>query len=76
MTPTFNVADEATWPVVMSIDQVAELYGRTVRAIRASSEQGRMVPAPFLNRPFRWRKVDVQRHCDGARGGSLRAVGR
>lgn len=74
MTPVFNVADAATWPMVMPIEQVADIYDRTVRAVRSASQEGRFVPAPFLVRPYRWRKADVLRHVEGARGTSLRAV--
>lgn len=73
-TPIFNTSDRSTWPMVLSIAQVSELYGRTVRAIRSASDQGRFVPAAFLSRPYRWRKADVLRHLEGARGTSLRAV--
>lgn len=74
MTPIFNVADPATWPMVMTIDHVSEVYDRTVKAVRESCNTQRFVPAPFLNRPYRWRKADVLRHVEGARGSSLRAV--
>lgn len=76
MTPTFSVADSSTWPLVMTIDQVAELYDRSVKSVRNYSTEGRFVPAPFLTRPYRWRKADVVRHVEGARGSSLRAVSR
>ena len=74
MTPVFNVADQSTWPTVMSIEEVAELYKRSVKAIRNECGAGRFVPAAFLNRPFRWRKADVVRHVEGARGSALRMV--
>lgn len=74
MTPDFDATSSASWPMVMSIDHVSALYGRTVKAIRAHCEQGRFTPAPFLNRPYRWRKADVLRHVEGARGSTLRQV--
>jgi len=74
MTPIFSVADASTWPLVLSIDQVAELYGRSVKAVRSHCDVGRFMPAPFINRPYRWRKVDVLRHVEGARGSTLRQV--
>lgn len=76
MTPTFNVADPTTWPMVMTIEQVAALYDRSVKSVRNYSNVGRFVPVPFLTRPYRWRKADVLRHVEGARGSSLRAVSR
>lgn len=76
MTPTFSAADPATWPLVMTIEQIAELYDRSVKSVRNYSNVGRFVPAPFINRPYRWRKADVLRHVEGARGSSLRAVSR
>lgn len=74
MTPIFNVADPATWPMVMPIEHVSEVYDRSVKAIRNECSAKRFVPAPFLVRPFRWRKADILRHVEGARGTSLRAV--
>jgi hypothetical protein len=76
VTPVFDVNDRATWSMVLSIANVSELYGRSVKAIRNECGQGRFIPAPFLNQPMRWRKADVLRHVEGARGSSLRAVSR
>lgn len=67
MTPTFNAADASTWPSVMAIDEVAALYRRSVGAVRQACESSKFQPVPFLKRPFRWRKVDVLRHLEGAR---------
>jgi hypothetical protein len=74
MTPEFSVADQSTWPLVMFIEQIAELYGRSAKAIRTHCDQGRFIPAPFINRPYRWRRADVVRHVEGARGSTLRQV--
>ncbi len=73
MSPDFSVADTATWPMVLSVAQVAAIYGRQVGGVAKHCQQGRFVPAPFLTRPFRFRKADVVRHVEGGRS-SLRRV--
>ena len=68
---SFSPADPTTWPVVMSLEEVAAVYRRTPEAIRHAlkPQRGRVphVALPFLNHPMRWRKADVLRHVQGAR---------
>lgn len=71
MTPEFSAADDSTWPLVLTIDQIAAIYQRTVGAIRKALETQRFIPTPFEKRPYRWRKADVIRHVVGQR-----AIGR
>ena len=67
MTPDFNVADDATWPLVLTADQVAAIYQRPVGGIKKACQERRFVPAPFQKHPWRWRKADVLRDVSGAR---------
>jgi len=71
----FSAADDATWPATLTIAQIGEIYQRKVGGIRKSCQAFTFVPAPFLTRPYRWRKVDVVRHVIGARGARLQRVG-
>ncbi|HYE87396.1 MAG TPA: hypothetical protein VEA16_13635 [Vicinamibacterales bacterium] len=77
MTPEFNACDPATWPVLLTTEQIAAVMQLAVPTVRKRAAKGLMVPAPIPNQtPRRWRKVDVLRHVDGgARGQSLRRVG-
>jgi hypothetical protein len=57
--------------MVLRIEDVAVIYRRTVLAIRHAckpSSKTRFNPAPFQKHPLRWRKADVIRHVQGARG--------
>lgn len=72
MTPDFNVADSSTWPAVMDVDQIAAIYRRAAGGVRKACQEHTFVPAPFLTRPFRFRKVDVLRHVEGSNSSSLR----
>ena len=67
MTPDFSVTDVATWPVVLTADQIAAIYQRSVGGIKKACQQHRFIPAPFQRQPYRWRKSDVVRHVE--RGG-------
>jgi hypothetical protein len=67
MTP-FNVADDATWPVILSAREVAAIYQRKVGGVKKGCQRHRFLPAPFLTRPWRWRKGDVLRHLGHSRG--------
>lgn len=73
MTP-FNIADSSTWPVVLTADHVAAIYQRPVLGLKKACQLHRFVPAPFRTQPYRWRKIDVLRDVEGARGAGLRRV--
>lgn len=62
MTPEFNTADASTWPEVMTVRHISELFSRSVGAITCACSRGRFLPAPMQGKPNRWRKVDVLRH--------------
>jgi hypothetical protein len=64
---TFTVTDPATWPVVLSPEQVAAIYQRTVGGLKKACQRNGFTPAPFQVRPYRWRRADVLRHVEGAR---------
>ncbi len=72
MTPVFNTADTDTWPVLLSLEHVAEIWQRKPRGIAHSCQQGRFIPAPISKKPYRWRRVDVLRFLQDGRGSSLR----
>jgi hypothetical protein len=73
MMPDFNIADSSTWPAVLTVDQVAEIYRRPVGGVRKACQQHRFVPAPFQTHPYRFRKTDVVRDVEGGRA-ALRRV--
>lgn len=70
MSVPFSPCDPATWPVLLTLDQMAAIKQTTAGAIRHAlkpSRGGVFVPAPCERRPLRWRKVDVLRYVEGAR---------
>jgi hypothetical protein len=68
----FNVTDPETWPVTLTLEEVAEIYQRSADSIRHSltpkSQRMPFRPAPFRKRPWLWRKADIVRDVIGARG--------
>jgi hypothetical protein len=75
MTTAFNSCDPGSWPVVLTAEQVAAIYQRSVGGVKKKCQEHTFVPAPYQKQPYRWRKADVVRDVEGARGGSLRRVG-
>ena len=77
MSPEFNVTDPQTWPMVLSIEHVGAIYGikpTTLRHYLKPKAKTPFSPQPFMRGPYRWRKVDVLRHIEGARATTLRRV--
>lgn len=72
----FNPLDPATWPVNLTAHEVAAIYRRrSVSGLRKACQRNQFVPAPYKVKPYLWRRVDVIRDVEGARGGSaLRRV--
>jgi transcriptional regulator with XRE-family HTH domain len=62
MNAEFNIADDATWPLVLTPEHIAAIYVRSVGAIKKACQVGRFIPAPYQRKPYRWRKADVLRH--------------
>lgn len=79
--PAFTATDPATWPATLDVYMVAAIYPtRTVSGIRKSVQARTFVPAPIFDggkvrRPYCWRKADILRDVEGARGSHLRRVG-
>jgi len=67
----FDVLDPSTWPLVLTTGQVAAIYQRSDGGLRKACQKGQFIPAPYKRRPWLWRKVDVLRDVEGARGMSL-----
>lgn len=71
----FSPCDPSTWPMTLTAEQVAAIYQRRVGGVERAVSDRTFVPAPFQYNPYRWRKVDVLRHVEGARGSALKRVG-
>lgn len=69
-----TITDRATWPELLTLSEVAAIYRRGLWGLRKDLQARTFVPAPFLTRPYRWRKADVLRHLDGS-SSRLRKVG-
>jgi hypothetical protein len=61
--------------MTLTAEQVAAIYQRKVGGVKKLCQQRRFVPSPFQTHPYRWRKVDVLRHVEGARGQRLQIAG-
>ena len=68
LVPVFNVADPATWPVLLNVKHLAALFNRTPGGILRACSDHKFCPAPCQTHPTLWRRVDVLRHIEGARG--------
>jgi len=53
----FASLDDA--PVVLTLDELAQIYRCSPHTIRRRLEAGTFTPAPIKRRPYRWRKDDV-----------------
>ena len=72
----FSPCDPSTWCATLTVEQIAAIYQRSVGGVRKAVQLGRFQPVPFQVQPYRWRKVDVLRQLEGARGfASGRRVG-
>lgn len=66
MTP-FDALDSATWPPMLTADQIALIYQRSVGAVKKACQLRRFHPAPAKTHPYRWRKVEIERDVFGLR---------
>lgn len=74
----FDAGDSSTWPATLTLDQVAAIYQRTPEALRCAIKprsRTPFTPQPFKRYPWRWRKVDVVRDVEGARGFPMSKAG-
>jgi hypothetical protein len=59
--PDIDLARPESWPVLLTLPEVAQIIARGVGGIRKQLQDGTFVPAPFATGPYRWRKDDVIR---------------
>jgi hypothetical protein len=62
MTPEFTPTDPLTWPVLMTVEHICIIYNRKVGGVKRQCISGTFRPAPFMRRPYAWRRSDVERH--------------
>lgn len=71
----FDPLTRATWPELLTADEVAPIYRRkSGSAVIRAVQLHRFPVAPFQKYPYAWRRADVIRHLDSARG-TLRRAG-
>jgi hypothetical protein len=65
----FNPCDSSTWPMLLTLDQVAltQPSANSIRNRCTPKSRRPFVPAPSEKYPLRWRKVDVLRYVQGTR---------
>lgn len=59
--PPIDLARPDSWPVVLTLPEVACIIARKVGGIRKDLAHDTFVPAPFAEHPYRWRREDVTR---------------
>ena len=83
MTPGFSITDHATWPELLTSDEVAAIWRISLWNLNRQLRDGTFVPAPMPGTrrrgDRRWRKADIVRYVapgmfSGARG-LVRRVG-
>lgn len=57
----FDPCDDRTWPYLLTVEEIAMIWRRSVGGIKKQCQLLRFRPAPFETQPYRWRKSDVQR---------------
>ncbi len=64
--PTFNPADAKTWPVLLTPEHIAAIWGLSVDRVNRLVCIGQFKPMPKdLSKPRRWRRADVLRETQG-----------
>lgn len=62
----FDPKDARTWPLSLSLEQMAAIYERSADSIQHSftpkARHAAFTPAPYQKHPMRWRKAAVVRH--------------
>jgi hypothetical protein len=59
--PPLDLAHPDSWPVLLTLPEVARIVARAIGGIRKDLQNKTFVPAPFTTGPYRWRKDDVIR---------------
>ena len=58
----FSAKDRSTWNEVLTAEEVAAIFRRSVSSVKDGCKRGRFVPHPFAVQPYRWSKADVVNH--------------
>lgn len=56
----FDADDQATWPITLLVDEVAAIMRRSAKGIHHALAAGVFVPLPFEEKPYRWRREDIE----------------
>jgi hypothetical protein len=56
-----DLTNPASWPVTLTLHDVALIDGRSVDTIRRHVMAGAFEPMPMKGKPLRWRRMDVVR---------------
>jgi hypothetical protein len=63
--PVIDVRDSSSWPLLLTVEQIAAIWQLTVATVNRKVSDGSFVPMPIEDSsPRRWRKVDVIRHVE------------
>ena len=60
----FSPTARETWPEVLTADEVAAIFRRSVNGLKNACKLGHFYPPPFKVQPYRWSRADVLHHLE------------
>lgn len=64
------ITDWSQLPLMVGLEQVAGLFGRSTRSIERLVRLNRMRPMPYMTRPMVWSRADLEAAWKGERPAS------
>ena len=55
----------ATLPILVGLEEVADLYRLSAKTVRRKCSEGSFAPLPAKKYPYRWRRDDILRDIHG-----------
>ena len=66
--------DWSAYPLTLRVEHIAQIYSLHPDTVRALVRRGdATIPAPFADRPYRFRRREVQQHYDTLRMSTVRS---
>lgn len=60
--PAPSITDWSQVPLICDVSHVAMVYGRTVQSVTRGVSRGTFPVMPFMVRPMRWKRCDLEDH--------------
>lgn len=59
LAPAPVLSDLEALPIILTLNELAQIYRRSPATIRREVQQGTFAPRPWDKYPYRWRREDV-----------------